>query len=491
MDYNASPTLSLFHLSESFYRIVMGPVGSGKSTANCAEIISRAQRQKPTEIAKKQIRRTRFVIIRSTYRELEDTTIKTWQDWFPPEHFGPIHGTSMTQKIVKPLPDGTTMDTEILFRALDRPQDIKKLLSLELTGAYINEIREVPKGIVDAVGDRVGRFPAQKDGGCTWRGVMGDTNMPDDDHWIYRLAEKERPDPAVWQFFKQPGGLIEVNGKFLPNPKAENLNNLEPDYYTMRVAGKNADYVRVYYCAQYGFVRDGKPVYPEYVDAVHCANEILKPHRDHGPIWVGLDFGLTPAAVFGQQRTRGRWVWFDELVTENMGAVRFAELLKAKVLQDYPEYLKVRQGPGFRFIGDPAGSARSDTDEKTPFMILDAAGIAAEPAPSNDFMLRREAVAVPLSRLIDGKPGLILSPKCNVTRKGMAGGYCYKRVQVSGQERYQDKPDKNRFSHPCEGGQYLMLGAGEGYKLTEGPEGEDDDYIRQNHQARVNPVTGY
>ena len=64
--------------------------------------------------------------------------------------------------------------------------------------------------------------------------------------------------------------------------------------------------------------------------------------------------------------------------------------------------------------------------------------------------------------MIDGQPGLLVSPRCKVTRKVMAGGYCYKRVQVTGDERFHDKPDKNKFSHPCEAGQYMMVGAGEG-----------------------------
>ncbi len=51
------------------------------------------------------------------------------------------------------------VDMEVLFRALDRPDDAKKVLSLELTGAWVNEAREVPKGIIDALGDRTGRYP--------------------------------------------------------------------------------------------------------------------------------------------------------------------------------------------------------------------------------------------------------------------------------------------------------------------------------------------
>ncbi len=35
--------------------------------------------------------------------------------------------------------------------------------------------------------------------------------------------------------------------------------------------------------------------------------------------------------------------------------------------------------------------------------------------------------AMALNRMVDGRPGLLISPKCKVTRKGMAGGYHYKR----------------------------------------------------------------
>lgn len=449
----APPTISKFLKCDDFYRFLMGPVGSGKSSGCCAEIMRRAVEQKPQA---DKVRRSRFAIVRNTYGQLADTTLKTWQDWFRPEAFGEINKGEMAHTIKRHLPDKTQLELEVLFRALDKPKDIKKLLSLELTGAWVNEAREVPKGIIDGLGDRVGRYPALKDGGCTWRGVMGDTNMPDDDHWLYNLAEVERP--KGWSFFKQPGGLIEIGGEFVENPKAENIDNLEPHYYLTRMAGKSPDYIRVYYCSQYGFVKEGKTVFPEYVDAIHCLKENFYPKKEFGPIWIGLDFGLTPAAVFAQQLTFGRWVWFDELVTEDMGAVRFGEVLKNKMAQDYA-------GFEFRIFGDPAGNARADTDESTPFQILNTMGIRAEKAPTNDFMLRRDSVAVPLSRLVDGKPGLTISPKCAITRKGMAGGYHYRRIQVSGDERYHDKPVKNKYSHPCEAGGYIMVSAGEGDKL--------------------------
>lgn len=448
--YRASYTISRFHLSDAKFRGILGPVGSGKSTACCWEIYRRANEQQPNAAG---IRKTRWTVIRNTYRELKDTTIKTWLDWFPEDVCGAFNWSDMAHKV-----KFGDVEFEVMFRALDKPKDVKKVLSLEVTGAWVNEAREIPKSIIDALDDRVGRFPARKDGGCTWRGIIADTNPPDDDHWWFNMAEVERPDG--WEFFRQPGGLVEREGKFYANPNAENLENLEADYYINRKAGKSLDHVRVYYAAQYGFTIDGKPVYTEYADATHCAEKDI-PVVKNLPVYIGIDFGLTPAAVFGQRLPNGRWIWVDELVTEDMGISRFAELLLPKMNEDFA-------GHDFIITGDPAGEQRAPTDEKTVFQILKGKGVPALPAETNDFTLRRESVATALNRMVDGKPGLIISPKCKVLRKGMAGGYCYKRLQVVGQERYHEKPDKNKFSHVCEAGQYLMIGGGEGKTVLSG-----------------------
>ncbi len=88
------------------------------------------------------------------------------------------------------------------------------------------------------------------------------------------------------------------------------------------------------------------------------------------------------------------------------------------------------------------------------------------PARTNDFNLRREAVAQPLMRIIQGRPGLAISPKCRQLRKGMGGKYCYRRVQIVGDDRYHDKPDKGMYSHVCEALQYVMLEFGSNPTLS-------------------------
>lgn len=433
------PVAKAFLESSAFVKGIRGPFGSGKSTLCCADILDRAQAQAPGPDG---IRRTRFACVRNTYPELKTTTIKTWHG-IVPQNFGrwvdqgpPTHWVTAND-----------LECEVLFLALDSPADVKKLLSMDLTGAWVNEAREIPKSVIDGLTARVGRYPSKAMGGPTWFGVLMDTNPPDTDHWWYKLAEETKPDG--FEFFAQPSGL---------SAEAENVQNLPDGYYQRMCAGKTEDWIKIYVRGMYGFVQDGRPVYPEYSDAMHY-REKLQPIKGL-PLHIGLDFGLTPAAVIGQRNALGQWRWLDEVVTERMGAIRFAKEIKALLGERY-------QGFDVAAItGDPAGNAAlGDDEENTVFLALKANGVEAKAASSNDFTMRRESVAKSLSEIIDGEPGYVIGPNCRVLRKAMMGGYRYKRIEVSGTERYHDKPDKNNFSHVAEAQQYAMLGAGEGRRV--------------------------
>lgn len=466
INYRAVPTARRFHRSDAFVRAVRGPVRSGKSSMMTNEIFRLMTDQWPQADG---VRRSRGLVVRNTYREILDTTVKTWLDWWPEAYFGPFNHNHMSH-VMK----FNGVECEVLFRALDRPADIKKLLSLEVSWAWLNEVREIPFSIVEAAMDRVGQFPAKKDGGCKRPCLIMDTNSPDDDSWYYALETRDQETAdnigltlagidGLWDFFIQPGALIESgDGVFVANPEAENIEHLNEgvDYYLKRVPGRKKDYVRVYYCNRFGFVVDGKPVHSDYHDEVHCAKEPIE-FVDQYVLYAGLDFGLTPAAALGQRYPNGRWVGIDELVTEDMGAARFAAQLAAMLSRE--PYVRAKE---IRLYGDPAGDDRVQTDERTVYQILHANGITATPCHTNDTTIRRESLGRLLRGMLDGKPAFLLSPRCKILRKGLAGGFCYKRVQVAGKERYQDKPDKNRFSHPVEALEYMLLGGGEGRSLV-------------------------
>src|SRR5688500_10495248 len=133
---------------------------------------------------------------------------------------------------------------------MDDEADARQFLSLELTGIWFNELRELPRAVVEAGDGRLGRYPSMKDGGPSWYGMIADSNMPDEDHWLYALGEGDAP--AGWDFFRQPGGVIKVDGRWTQNPLAENIANLTPDYYTGQLAGKSDAWIAVHLAAEYG-----------------------------------------------------------------------------------------------------------------------------------------------------------------------------------------------------------------------------------------------
>jgi hypothetical protein len=489
LDFSTSPMVWKFLQSKAFVRGVMGPVGSGKSYACCAEIMMKAVQQKPSPID--GIKYSRFAIVRNSYPMLKTTTIKTWLDLFPENTFGPLLWTPpITHHIRLPAREGAAgIDCEVIFLALDQPKDVRKLLSLELTGAWVNEARELPKAVIDGLTHRVGRYPTKRDGGASWHGIIMDTNPMDDDHWWFRLAEKEKMSGAFkWEFFRQPGGVTEADVAELPenpeandciysagrwwkpNSKAENISNLPAGYYQQMLLGKNLDWIRCYAEGKYTYVQEGRPVWPEYDDNMMSADLEYDPNL---PIQVGLDFGLTPAAVIGQKTSAGTWNVLHEIVTFDMGLERFGQQLLGELNAKFPK-------SQIMIWGDPAGMQRDAIYEVTAFDHLRTLGLRAQPTPSNDFKVRREAAAAPMQRLIQGKPGLLVDKSCKLLRKSLAGGYHFKRISVgAGQERFRDAPNKNEHSHVGDAFGYLLLGGGEHRRMTKTPLGLSGQFVQQ------------
>lgn len=457
IDFRYEPqgkTLETYILSTTRRTVIRGPLGSGKTNASCWKGFRIICAQEPDADG---VRRTRGIAVRNTYSDLSSTTIKDWLDMFddlgryvaggrePPTHY-----------LSFDLDDGTSVEAEVMFIAFDRPEHVKKARGLQATWVWLNELKELSKAVVDMLDLRVGRYP--KEVAPTWYGIFGDTNSPDDDHWLYQLAEEDKPEG--WEFLAQPGGVIRQGDNYVPNPDAENLINLPPGYYELGMQGKKLDWIKVNLANEYGFVIDGKPIHPDYVDSIHCREFDVLPRAS---IYIGVDFGLTPAAVFLQRKATGGWRALSEVVATSLGAKKFAKEIQRHLETFYPDHEVLP------ISGDPAGDSRAQTDdEETPIKMLRAAGLEAKAAPTNDTALRYGAVDEVLTRMIDGEPGLLVHPRCKVLRKALAGGYCFRRMAVQG-ERYADKAEKNMFSHVAEALQYALVGAGEHRHLVRRP----------------------
>lgn len=315
-----------FLRSDAGRRLIMGPFGSGKSVACCIEIFRRSCQQKPSP---DNVRRSRWAVIRNTYPDLKNTTVKTWQSWFGPDFGQFINVAPFEHRLRFKLPDDTRVEADVIFLAMDQEQDAKKFLSLEVTGIYFNEVREMKKSLIDAGDGRIGRYPSMKDGGPSWYGLIADTNHPDEDHWIHELDKSKA---KGWEFYRQPGGVIKVDGVWRPNPNAENLANLVPDYYERQIDGKSDEWISVYLASEYGKI----PVQGSYFfeDIARAEREkritdvLPDPALQTHTFW-DIGVGDDTTIWFGQG-SNGQWRWIDYYEMSGKSLAHYAKVLNDK-----------------------------------------------------------------------------------------------------------------------------------------------------------------
>ena len=448
--YVPSPTGKLFHQSDSFVNLVVGPYGSGKSTM-CANHIVRRTCEMPRWFNGR--RRARWAIVRNTSGELHSTTLQTWLQWF-----GDLGDIKKRQKPLltyeHTFNDGHgVVELELIFIALDREEDLRKIKSLEVTGAYINELSEVPQGALSHFKGRVNhRYPSRAF--CDepyWSGIIADTNPPDIDHWIYKDFELKALES--YRIFHQPPGLLkDADNKWYQNTNCDNANNLATDYYTKLAEGQTDDFVKVYCLGEYGSVGSGKRVYPEFNSDIHAVEKILAIQGE--PIHLGWDFGLTPACIVVQISPRGQMRVLKEYQGEDMGIRTFAQNIVIPFLQtDFP-YNKIGISRA-----DPSGIAGDDIMEELSCIgELNSLGVDTAQANTNDLEPRIGSVRYYLNTMIDGQPGMIVSREgCQGLIKGFVKDYIFKRIKLGGEERYKEVPHKNMASHKQDALQYICL----------------------------------
>lgn len=470
IDYIANDTLAQVHQSDSKYMFIRGSVGSGKSSGCIMHCFLNAMEQAPDLNG---VRRSRYGILRATYPNLKSTTVESWKEWFGPlvkiVYDIPIRGTV---KIAHP--DGkTTVEMELVFLALDREEDVIKLQSLQLVGAHLNETAEIPRGVFQMLKSRIDRYPKKfrvhedyRDEfkhmenrvgkvGSVKPFIICDYNSVPTEHWLYKIAEEERPDKH--EFWTQPSallmcgkaqGFVQDGGEnwYKINPFADNLEHLSEDYYVDQVSGADPEWVSVFVLNNYGNLRGGKPVYKMYDDKAHFSDKPFEVSKGI-PIVIGMDTGLTPAAAFTQFTSSGQFVIFDELVTEDCSIHEFAyDHLWPKLRNEY-------KGHRFEIVLDPENK-RGQTDKKTARDILVKAGFPVTLGKTNNPAQRFESVVFFLRK----KDGLVVTANCPIIRKGFLSEFKYDKVSTTVQgTQWKEKVTKNIYSHVHEGLQYAAM----------------------------------
>lgn len=460
INYTPPPTCREFMLSDKFLRIIAGPVGSGKTTSCLFELFRRSSEQAP---AQDGYRYTRWAILRQTLKQLKDTVLKDILNWFP----GIASYKVSDQTVFINIGD---IRSEWLLLPLEEPKDQQRLLSLQLTGAWISEGIEINSDVVASVAGRCGRYPSGTHGVASWFGIIMDTNMPSEGSSWHRLMDPQMGlTPPDWKVFFQPSGLA---------ANAENLEWLVQNDYTLslplndprRLAqgrtyyerlsrNNNPDWIRRYVFAEFGNDPSGNPVFSETFSYPFHVK-----FRDPGtgkdglspvpgcPLIIGLDFGRDPCAAICQLDPSGRFLILGEIVVSNLSL--------EPMLQHYlrPFLARARYlGRPVVIIGDPAGVAKSSLYEVTSFDVLKANRFQALPAPTNHIEPRLAAVDAFLMKQRGGQPALIVDgDHCPTIAQAFNFGYRYAKTKLGDAKPL---PDKNKFSHIMDAVQYAALAA--------------------------------
>lgn len=447
INYTAPPTCARFMKSESFGRLIAGPVGSGKTTACLFELFRRACEQQP---APDGLRYTRFAIVRQTLKQLKDTVLKDITGW--------LQGIAQYK-----VSDNTVyisvgdVRSEWLLIPLDDPEDQRRLLSMQLTGGWLSEAIEMDVAIISPLAGRCGRYPSAAQGGCTWMGLIADTNMPSEGSPWHRFMELDTP--PDWDIFIQPSGMSDDAENLEWLTQTPETLKLPVDsearraqgrkYYERFVRSNSADWCKRYVYAEYGDDPSGTAVFRESFSQRFHVVDYLEPVSTY-PLVVGLDFGRDPCAVICQPDHKGRLLVLEEIIAEDIGLeLQLQRAIRPALMQE--QYL----GKAVVIVGDPAGRQRSTLYEETSFDVVKRHGFRAYPAPTNDIAKRISAVEAWLLGQRDGGPAVLIDgERCPTLVRALNGGYRFAKTRQGVRKAL---PDKNEYSHVMDAFQYACV----------------------------------
>lgn len=428
-EYIPLPTLRLFHESGAQIRCIVGPVGSGKTSAASWDVCYYL----PQFLFERYgMTKTRWAVVRNTYPELRDTTMRTLFEWFS-------WGHHKKQENIYTL-DYPDYSVEILFRSCDSPKDIKKFKSLEITGYWIDESIEVGDEIKRMLKTRIGRFPRK----CPVRFGIETTNPPDIEHPTYFNFDWQTHCPGP-----MPAEEPLRNHHGFWQPPMENVKNLRDGYYDdLRLDYRdNKDWVAVYIEGQPGIMAVGKVVFNNFKRDYHVAKKPLV--WSGGKLYRGWDHsGNVPGCVVLQIPSPRQIQVLTEFHSDKMGIVDFAQTVQTQCNLKFPD-------ARYEDWGDPAGNARFSKREggftSNTELIREATKINIRASEQN-WEARKESVENQL-RMIDG---FTIDSSCIRLINGFIGGYHYRELAARSGV-YTDKPEKNKFSHIHDSLQYVMM----------------------------------
>lgn len=457
VEYVAPPTIARFMLSQAFVRFLLGPVGSGKTTGVMFEVFRRACEQAPGPDG---IRRTRFVIVRNTLTQMKQTVLKDVETWL-----GAFAYYKTSENVLQIRMGDVWSDWYLI--PLDDPVNQQRLLSLQLTGAWINEFIEIDPELISAIAGRCGRYPSAAQGGATWFGIVGDSNMPNAGGQWHELLDVEVPED--WEVFFQPGGLDEgaENLSYLTQSALSLLKPVgHPErleqgrQYYHRLARQNAgNWVKRYVHAKFGDDPEGTAVFRESFNRdYHVSKERLTPSVGL-PLIVGQDFGRNPCSLICQENHRGQLLVLEEIVADNIGLELHVRAALRPLLNREDDYI----GKKVMVVGDPSGVSKNQISELNCFELLEQEGFNSYPAPTNLIDPRLQAVEALFSQNIGGRPRIIIDgTRCPRLVQALHSKYLFAKRKDGEMRSLPEK--KHPWSDIADALQYVALCVDGGYQ---------------------------
>lgn len=440
--------------TEKQVRGMIGPIGSGKTTTMLIGEAFCAIRAPKCEDG---VRRYSFLCTRDSYRQLYKTAIPSWQDYFPPT-VGEWNGGQdrPAEHRLKMVDDFGPIELYGQFGAIPDTSIRDWLDGFQVTSIIMNAANSHPEDVYNYGVQRIDRWPPKRmlaKGYSNEAHIGFDMNKTDVDEWPYEQFVLNH-DAEMMEILDFPSGT---------DPNAENAQNLPDDYYKniMRALKAKPWMIDILIHNKWGASRSGLPVYEDYSDEKHLADQPLEaiPGLE---LCIGLDAGTStggrPSAVFFQVVAPFRVRVLDELYLGRCGPNRFADALLAKLDE---QHLRPA-AQNIRAWCDPSAFYGHDeeSDEETWIEIVESKlDIDIEEPESNELEgFRLETVRMLLNSFEGGYWMLELSPRCRILRKGFNSGYRYKMTENRHGIKEDPKPDKNDASHPHDALQHGVTG---------------------------------
>lgn len=427
---SAGPVSDAYIVSHETIACLCGPRGSGKTIADEKKVAVEAQRVRP---GADRIRRYVLGVWRQKYDSLWKATIPSWWMLYPKD----LAGSSWTGASPRAAMHRITFQDQwgpieiiVHFMAFGDIADPEDLRGLQFTDILLPEMDTLPRELMEGLIPCLGRDPPPEVTGRQGK-IYGSMNAPDVLNWTYpKFFEKPAPG---FKLYRQPGGL---------HPDAENLQS----YATTEDPTGRSYYVRMteLYADQPHMIRrmvHGIPgvtratdlVYDKFDETTMLSPVPIVP-EPAVPVLVGVDGGLTPAAVYGQEMADGQLRVIAEIALERGGMEELGEAMLALEARRF-------RGCEFRTVCDPAMVAGEDkdTDDQREQRVSKGSdrqrlakklGRRVDLAVTQEPMRRWDAVrAKILLNLGPGRPGYLLDPSCKGLLRGKLQTYQFRKLR--------------------------------------------------------------